>query len=927
VATLACAVACSACAVLTVDVDVYKGPLANERDLQLNQAAVLAVAAKPLLLEFRNDQERKHAKGDDRTRFESLVAGAGSGSITGYTFSSPEAGRANAVLSLYEDQAPNQLIAQILSDVTVSINDYADAFRIFRPERGSLAWTTRTKLLRELGVDIDYDDEDQDDAGRLTVRAPDANATVTATDAAAGTAKDVAARNAAAAAAGATTEAAIAEAEEQLRRAYVEMLLPRHLDARVPWIFYEQEMARSYASLAGARTSLDTPSRARFVDTKDADVRFRILAEDPRLIVEDALRLFPGQHASARTRFVEETKSVAQAFGDARAAIERLLVLAFALDDALADTPGLDKAEIKKARETIARYLPWLVSKAALQSTIGREVDSSEVNSDNLEQTIQGLQSTHRAARDAGKDHGIAAGPMENPEAIDVDEILSSFEDLARILGGGLERGRPELGLESLIERFLVAQEKGSQSDEDEAFDRLSNAMVQFAEKTLFLAQNAILLPTSSDAKDNAAILEKLGNSIIVQLNELNAWHTHHAKSAQDGARRRRAEDRSDQDTVYDNDPTPDEIASATGVLDEVIADLEAKHRGALEAGDTPKARNIGAALDAAYAQRVRLVYIRPPSFYVKNSYPVSSLQAGTSAVGWKNELGRHGMRSVPFLGEAYANPSPRQQRIQSLLDRQFWQNINRIRVAGAGNTNYVLAKDDVGNWYVRNFSADPTPIINAAKGAAMLAMGAPPIGAAVDTPSLNLRGSRTLIDRQTLHFRTQYEERTSQDRERIAAFVGTGDSGLGARIMTRLSADAAITAVPKAPGGLQETLQNSAAKIPSLPANAADTETAAEAITQTLIGLRRFAEDARGAVAAAYAPKPAEPGTSTPGITEADRVRALQIVKEEVTIPLQRIVEDRWRTVDEYQSALSMLLASVTGPEPAPSTQAAPLP
>ena len=38
-------------------------------------------------------------------------------------------------------------------------------------------------------------------------------------------------------------------------------------------------------------------------------------------------------------------------------------------------------------------------------------------------------------------------------------------------------------------------------------------------------------------------------------------------------------------------------------------------------------------------------------------------------------------------------------------IDKQFWQNINRVRVAGAGATNYVVAKDDIGNWYVKRYS------------------------------------------------------------------------------------------------------------------------------------------------------------------------------------------------------------------------------
>jgi hypothetical protein len=48
----------SGCAVTTIDVDVYKGPLANHPDVQREQAAVTALAAKPLLIRLRYELER-----------------------------------------------------------------------------------------------------------------------------------------------------------------------------------------------------------------------------------------------------------------------------------------------------------------------------------------------------------------------------------------------------------------------------------------------------------------------------------------------------------------------------------------------------------------------------------------------------------------------------------------------------------------------------------------------------------------------------------------------------------------------------------------------------------------------------------------------------------------------------------------------------
>src|SRR5947209_3041239 len=42
------------CAVTRIDVDVYKGPMANHADVQAEQLAALAMGAKPLLIELRD---------------------------------------------------------------------------------------------------------------------------------------------------------------------------------------------------------------------------------------------------------------------------------------------------------------------------------------------------------------------------------------------------------------------------------------------------------------------------------------------------------------------------------------------------------------------------------------------------------------------------------------------------------------------------------------------------------------------------------------------------------------------------------------------------------------------------------------------------------------------------------------------------------
>ncbi len=48
------------CATLTIDVDVYKGPLANHEQVQTEQIAAMGMGAKPLLVQLRNRLEEDY---------------------------------------------------------------------------------------------------------------------------------------------------------------------------------------------------------------------------------------------------------------------------------------------------------------------------------------------------------------------------------------------------------------------------------------------------------------------------------------------------------------------------------------------------------------------------------------------------------------------------------------------------------------------------------------------------------------------------------------------------------------------------------------------------------------------------------------------------------------------------------------------------
>ena len=184
------------------------------------------------------------------------------------------------------------------------------------------------------------------------------------------------------------------------------------------------------------------------------------------------------------------------------------------------------------------------------------------------------------------------------------------------------------------------------------------------------------------------------------------------------------------------NPPTSSQIAAlndfkddktAREVLDRLISVLNYEHIETIKRnGTSDSASHVKEALRAAYKLRTRLVFIRPASSYLRSSYPAASLQIDPG-LEWRNELGRHALKGIPMVGECLTNNCKQNEndpRVLSQIDRQFWQNINSIRVAGVGRTNYVIVQDDIGNWYVKGYSANPEDIIRSVNSLGQFALG-----------------------------------------------------------------------------------------------------------------------------------------------------------------------------------------------------------
>jgi hypothetical protein len=155
---------------------------------------------------------------------------------------------------------------------------------------------------------------------------------------------------------------------------------------------------------------------------------------------------------------------------------------------------------------------------------------------------------------------------------------------------------------------------------------------------------------------------------------------------------------------------------------------------GGKESSDAAAA--IGAALAEARKQRALMIYLRPSSAYLRSVFATTYTQQSPDIAG-TNLLNE---RLKDFLH--LRDESKDVRRTRSDLDKVFWQNINTVRVSGAGSTNFVIAKDDVGNWYVKSMGADPEEMIKAVTNTALYSYSGK-----IDTNLLRVAELRNRID------------------------------------------------------------------------------------------------------------------------------------------------------------------------------------
>ena len=154
------------CAVVTVDVDVYKGPLANTEEIQGEQVISMAMGAKPLLVQLRDHLEvgtppksdtlgrSSSGRVDSRSEAEaSLLKFRGelfykAGHIRagtdgqGHQFKNELAIRVNEILGLYENAGDPSVAATLMEAETLA-KEYKTQHELLEPatnEEGLRQW-------------------------------------------------------------------------------------------------------------------------------------------------------------------------------------------------------------------------------------------------------------------------------------------------------------------------------------------------------------------------------------------------------------------------------------------------------------------------------------------------------------------------------------------------------------------------------------------------------------------------------------------------------------------------------------------------------------------------------------------------------------------------------------------------------------------
>ncbi len=868
----------SGCAALTVDVDVYKGPLANEEDVQIQSLVVLAHSARPMLLQLRNtiecreieSREPEKRKKLNREELYSRFCELGGNrneewlqEFGGYEFLNPLARRVHAVLGLYDDSDDSErhedtLIASAQwKRIERIIEDYQKVFDGYAPDE-----TRDRQRWKEFGALLASPEEVTEKADFSLFEA----------------------------------DGEFKERVRKLQAAYQSFLCPdcSDSDGEVPKYRTACEIIDKSDSLIRYLNDKNGALVGKFGlrsinegDCPPINKIFNTLSDRKYLNSHRYFLLKNPEDMRSWREASDSVTSLAKQFVSARELIAHGIVEGLRYLELVnipyAQTSVGTRAEVTLATaETLTLAIqPRLLYKAACDDDAPPNVSvflRRELYIDDCDNTAPVTQNRKWSKRDypvaneriinvitkypiptakailAAHNYlvqegidvystGIARAPSggaKDAAALTFElfnKMRVAFQQAKFETGLGLERGRLPVGLDTLVENYLSSRCQAPLEAADDLCtetkkreQQLLDALVRFAQKVLFLANNVRIFEFEDldDSEERfVRTLQAVGNSILVQTNEVKARRSYreeserrvrYTKSPYEAMREleqspefvlNRFEaylesQRKPAAEVGDEDDSDVGLALAelrklrSGMVEKVgahqghavisllVSELD-KQTAGLQAGQgnhkarekvlkkvrklaldfqrvpiglygvefdkrfgesggneikDPKyiwelvsntlrmqlltvapgsqlASNIKSSIQLADEYQSGRVYIRPAVSYLRTSFPATALQG-------KNKDFTENMLTPGFLRRDGADDSANrvQAKVNSEVDKQYWQNINRVHVRGTGNTNYAITKDDLGNWYVKQYSADPTEIYQSLQRAALFALG-----------------------------------------------------------------------------------------------------------------------------------------------------------------------------------------------------------
>lgn len=709
-----------ACSALQIDVDVYKGPMANHEDIQLQQYAALATSAKLIIVALRNsyiwdDQSYAsyslHTKEYDRkclTTYE-----GDQNSYIGCPFQLDIAHFLNSILELYEDRESTRLKDESAGK-TPELKALIDKIKAYKnqPVRKNSSTADGDGVRDEFGIDrltkafIDatntsnqYPNEKNREEARKTkerlnesliIFAEKVLFTVNNHDLANGnnTNSGFAKKFAVLQSLGNTL---IVNADDLRKRAAHDQRLKDRKDSELA--------AAKLAFAPGAQNAFDNligglEAAIKQKENKEASLNSIIAVFETKGITEASITKSKGTLTDNAHDVQQSLDAYRTAFGDYDLKIEGIIS---------------DVSLVADDQSAIAS----LFKQTGSNVTIGTVLTKLKAWFDASKITPQGTlpPPVPEYARRANAKFYFDKLPVANLNIADDTEI-NVFKKLGQTLLTGLNEDK----------RKLVSLKEAIDTNQQE-LDKFAKEKSELIEVRKIKCNLISVLDTIQSIKKE--VLQQAETAKVVDLSglrhllllELQKHAGNGAASPADIAKLQAASRMLTEMAI----PKSFQLVGGTGVktqrdvLDDVIAQLQQQRLQAATIPDNDKVlTSLNKALELAYEQRGGLAYLRPASAYLRSAYSNTSVQDGnTSCTNLLNPITLH--------CNGYDDAS-RDTKLE--IDKQFWQTINTVKVRGGGATDFAIVKDDVGNWYVKGFSSDPESIIKSAQGLALFNMG-----------------------------------------------------------------------------------------------------------------------------------------------------------------------------------------------------------